>query len=409
LKLGAKSAPAPTPEPTDTEPAEPADETPEEETEFSTDAGEQPTDDTGADDTTDTDTEDTGSSDKPFDDEPFDAGVEADEDEDPKKFIEQLTGKLGQSLRKYNDEQGEPDFELEKFAINSLLSATHTGEMDSEDQKDIIKKVKKSGKGDENAEASDDTEDTGDDETISTGSEEPTGDETEDTGSEEEAPADDSENMFETEMLDEMSLNDWKSKTLIKLYDDGDENIKHILTRMISFNDNINREEFLKDLKEDFDNDDIQDVLKRLQELGIQLPTVDSSLKESSVFLKNPPKNNMFQEGSNDILDEYEIYEVVEEGKKKKKKTKKDACYHKVRARYDVWPSAYASGALVKCRKAGAANWGNSTDESVELTEAEELEALKEKWSAKYKDSIDCNNPKGFSQRAHCQGRKKHD
>ena len=38
----------------------------------------------------------------------------------------------------------------------------------------------------------------------------------------------------------------------------------------------------------------------------------------------------------------------------------KDACYHKVKARYDVWPSAYASGALVKCRKVGAKNWGNS-------------------------------------------------
>jgi len=39
----------------------------------------------------------------------------------------------------------------------------------------------------------------------------------------------------------------------------------------------------------------------------------------------------------------------------------KDACYHKVKSRYSVWPSAYASGALVKCRKKGAANWGNST------------------------------------------------
>ena len=47
--------------------------------------------------------------------------------------------------------------------------------------------------------------------------------------------------------------------------------------------------------------------------------------------------------------------------KKKKKKAKRDACYHKVRARYDVWPSAYASGALVKCRKVGAANWGNKS------------------------------------------------
>ena len=30
-----------------------------------------------------------------------------------------------------------------------------------------------------------------------------------------------------------------------------------------------------------------------------------------------------------------------------------------------------------------------------------------EKWSQKYKDSIDCDNPKGFSQRAHCQGKAK--
>ena len=40
---------------------------------------------------------------------------------------------------------------------------------------------------------------------------------------------------------------------------------------------------------------------------------------------------------------------------------KKDACYHKVKARYKVWPSAYASGALVQCRKKGAKNWGNKS------------------------------------------------
>lgn len=39
---------------------------------------------------------------------------------------------------------------------------------------------------------------------------------------------------------------------------------------------------------------------------------------------------------------------------------KKDACYYKVKSRYKVWPSAYASGALVQCRKKGAANWGSS-------------------------------------------------
>jgi hypothetical protein len=47
---------------------------------------------------------------------------------------------------------------------------------------------------------------------------------------------------------------------------------------------------------------------------------------------------------------------------------KKDACYHKVKSRYKVWPSAYASGALVKCRKKGAKNWGKSkTNEDTNL------------------------------------------
>jgi len=59
--------------------------------------------------------------------------------------------------------------------------------------------------------------------------------------------------------------------------------------------------------------------------------------------------------------------------KKKKKKTKKDACYNKVKSRYKVWPSAYASGALVKCRKVGAANWGNSKKEALKIMIEDEL------------------------------------
>ena len=62
-----------------------------------------------------------------------------------------------------------------------------------------------------------------------------------------------------------------------------------------------------------------------------------------------------------DYVDSGEMNE--EEDKKNKSSGKKDACYHKVKARYDVWPSAYASGALVKCRKKGAANWGNKSEE----------------------------------------------
>lgn len=39
----------------------------------------------------------------------------------------------------------------------------------------------------------------------------------------------------------------------------------------------------------------------------------------------------------------------------------KDACYNKVKKRFKIWPSAYASGALVQCRKKGADNWGNKS------------------------------------------------
>ncbi len=60
---------------------------------------------------------------------------------------------------------------------------------------------------------------------------------------------------------------------------------------------------------------------------------------------------------------------------------------------------------------------GKTMDEESKLMELSKRDILKiigegkkeveEKWSEKYKKSIDCNNPKGFSQRAHCQGRKK--
>ena len=56
----------------------------------------------------------------------------------------------------------------------------------------------------------------------------------------------------------------------------------------------------------------------------------------------------------------------------------KDACYSKVKSRYSVWPSAYASGALVKCRKVGAKNWGNKTKNKV--NEVVTADALAYEW-----------------------------
>jgi len=59
---------------------------------------------------------------------------------------------------------------------------------------------------------------------------------------------------------------------------------------------------------------------------------------------------------------------VLEADKKGKGSGKKDACYHKVKASASVWPSAYASGRLVQCRKKGAKNYGNSKKEDFDFT-----------------------------------------
>ena len=63
----------------------------------------------------------------------------------------------------------------------------------------------------------------------------------------------------------------------------------------------------------------------------------------------------------------------------------KDACYKKVKSRYKVWPSAYASGALVKCRKVGAANWG---------TKSESTDALGYDWDTPVRERADRYCPK---------------
>jgi len=70
---------------------------------------------------------------------------------------------------------------------------------------------------------------------------------------------------------------------------------------------------------------------------------------------------------------------ATEEDKKGKGSGKKDACYHKVKASAKVWPSAYASGRLVQCRKKGAGNYGNSKKEEVEYVD----EAKSAAWQRK--------------------------
>ena len=78
----------------------------------------------------------------------------------------------------------------------------------------------------------------------------------------------------------------------------------------------------------------------------------------------NQPEKTGGAKPTNVRTEEMDLQEVKD--KPGKGSGKKDACYNKVKSRYSVWPSAYASGALVKCRKVGAANWGTKS-EAVEM------------------------------------------
>ena len=71
----------------------------------------------------------------------FDAGVEANEEEDPKKFIQQLTGKLSQSLRKYNENNGQVDADLSKYVAGMIVKQAIEG-LSQEDTEEILDKVK---------------------------------------------------------------------------------------------------------------------------------------------------------------------------------------------------------------------------------------------------------------------------
>jgi len=124
---------------------------------------------------------------------------------------------------------------------------------------------------------------------------------------------------------------------------------------------------------------------------------------------KKKKKNEELQMDLEQIIRE-ELDAVLDE-----KAGKKDACYHKVKSRYKVWPSAYASGALVKCRKVGAKNWGNSKKEELEIEEQnqeleeivkEELEAVLDEKKTD-KEKMKCNSSRRIRKGEPGYGKKK--
>ena len=103
------------------------------------------------------------------------------------------------------------------------------------------------------------------------------------------------------------------------------------------------------------------------QKSGAAKPTYVSTDKPKKM------KKEQFSNWRDDyVATEHETFDVItpepmkglsEEDKKGEGSGKKDACYNKVKASAKVWPSAYASGRLVQCRKKGADNYGSSKNE----------------------------------------------
>ena len=84
----------------------------------------------------------------------FDAGVEADEETDPKRYIQQLTGKLSQSLNSYNEENG-PDEGINKY-VASMIIAAAAKNLDEKAKKELIEKINSASSDEETPEDSND-------------------------------------------------------------------------------------------------------------------------------------------------------------------------------------------------------------------------------------------------------------
>lgn len=133
------------------------------------------------------------------------------------------------------------------------------------------------------------------------------------------------------------------------------KNIQLALTDKSQSNESFDRDEFLRHMaklrarEELRKTDPVKALAKDLQDKDKQTPAKkpsdDSDLGDPNIDPLNERLKKCPHCGG-PVVSEQELEE------------KQDACYYKVKSRYKVWPSAYASGALVQCRKRGAKNWG---------------------------------------------------
>jgi hypothetical protein len=91
---------------------------------------------------------------------------------------------------------------------------------------------------------------------------------------------------------------------------------------------------------------------------------------ENALMQDIPKPQAAYEKHATDLVTDLKRQAALRDGKnarikqqatQSKMMEEKDECYRKVKSRYKIWPSAYASGALVRCRKVGAKNWANKS------------------------------------------------
>lgn len=95
-----------------------------------------------------------GNEDGMFDND-FDAGVDTNEEDDPRKYIQQLTGKLSQTLRNYNQQQEKPDVDLCKYVAGMINKQAIKG-LTPDDVDEVLKKLKSDDDEDDDSDSNED-------------------------------------------------------------------------------------------------------------------------------------------------------------------------------------------------------------------------------------------------------------
>ena len=200
--------------------------------------------------------------------------------------------------------------------------------------------------------------------------------------------------------------------------------IKSLMKNYLMFRSSMDDLISLKNsiLRPDELREDLSKVIEGIVDPINEYTEIVNSVRRQLLMLDIDPRNFDPQKMEDDLNDfesnmedEDAFDPSLNEGDELLDEGKKDACYYKVKSRYKVWPSAYASGALVKCRKVGAKNWGNSKkkkskkkvkeigplDEKRKLTQKPGSESSLRDWfkrkGAKGSTGgwVDCNAPDG--------------